>query len=81
MPLPPDLSKPIFGLMPHLADRILDGRCAMCAHTLTEFKNEISKKEYSISGMCQDCQDEIFGKPDIGEEETWMGDKNEDSPW
>tara|TARA_R110002167_G_scaffold296389_1_gene500829 strand:- start:27 stop:257 length:231 start_codon:yes stop_codon:yes gene_type:complete len=66
MPLPPDLSKPIFSLMPHLADRILDGRCAFCAHVLTEFKDDISKKEYSISGMCQDCQDETFGVNGLG---------------
>jgi len=26
------------------------------------FRNDISKKEYSIGGMCQSCQDSIFGK-------------------
>ena len=62
MPLPPDLSKPIFNLMPHLADRIMDNRCACCAFPVTEFSDELSEKEYSISGMCQDCQDKVFGK-------------------
>ena len=27
-----------------------------------DFRDEISLKEYSISGLCQNCQDEIFGK-------------------
>ena len=65
MPLPPDLSKPIFNLMPHLADRIMDNRCACCAFPVTEFSDELSEKEYSISGMCQDCQDKVFGKEEV----------------
>ena len=61
MPLPPDLSKPIFALMPWLADRIMNGECTSCENAdLTAFRDDISKKEYSISGMCQLCQDEVF---------------------
>lgn len=26
------------------------------------FRDELSLKEYKISGMCQQCQDKIFGK-------------------
>lgn len=26
-----------------------------------EFRNEISRREYAISGLCQKCQDEVFG--------------------
>ena len=29
---------------------------------LSDFRNEISQREYRISGLCQQCQDEIFGK-------------------
>jgi hypothetical protein len=61
MALPPDLSNPIFALMPHLADRIINGDCSFCAEPLTPFTDALSKKEYSISGMCQECQDKIFG--------------------
>ena len=25
-----------------------------------EFKDELSRKEFGISGMCQQCQDETF---------------------
>ena len=62
MPLPPDLSKPIFALMPYLADRIINGCCAYCNIALGKFRDDISKKEYSISGMCQTCQDAMFVK-------------------
>ena len=66
MPLPPDLSKPIFSLMPHLADRIMMGLCTFCAITLDDFRDELSAKEYSISGMCQTCQDKTFGVNGVG---------------
>ena len=75
MPLPPDLSKPIFALMPHLADRIMNGVCTFCSVTLDEFRDEMSAKEYSISGMCQSCQDKTFG---VSEEEL---EAEEDAPW
>ena len=32
-----------------------------CGGPAVDFRNEISRKEYSISGLCQKCQDEIFG--------------------
>ena len=28
----------------------------------TDFKNEQSKKEFLISGLCQECQDSVFGE-------------------
>lgn len=31
-------------------------------HDATEFRNEVSQKEYRISGLCQSCQDLIFGE-------------------
>jgi hypothetical protein len=35
--------------------------CVWCKRPATEFKDEISRREYRISGMCQSCQDETFG--------------------
>lgn len=32
-----------------------------CGQLATEFRDEISKKEFSISGLCQKCQDKVFG--------------------
>ena len=62
MPLPPDLSKPIFSMMPELADRVINGVCTYCVEPLTLFKDELSKQEYGITGMCQACQDKVYEK-------------------
>lgn len=35
--------------------------CVMCKGPATEFKDALSKKEYGLSGICQKCQDSIFG--------------------
>ncbi len=37
-----------------------------CGQPITGFRDEVSRKEFTISGMCQKCQDEIFGS---GEED------------
>ena len=34
--------------------------CSWCGQPANEFFDELSKKEYRISGMCQKCQDNIF---------------------
>ena len=34
--------------------------CVICGAEAVNFKDEISRKEFSISGMCQKCQDETF---------------------
>lgn len=40
------------------------GKCVFCECTIDphSFRDELSAKEYKISGMCQACQDQIFGK-------------------
>ena len=42
-------------------DRCIDPPIG-CGGPATEFKNAISRKEYTISGLCQNCQDAIFGR-------------------
>lgn len=32
-----------------------------CGEPITGFRDTISEREYRISGMCQNCQDDIFG--------------------
>jgi len=58
----PDLNKPAFQIYPTALMRIQAGWCATCSGIIREedFRDELSKKEYSISGMCQSCQDQIF---------------------
>ena len=36
--------------------------CSWCGKPAKEFRDAISKREYAISGFCQVCQDETFGK-------------------
>lgn len=35
--------------------------CPTCSQPYKGFKDKLSEKEYQISGMCQDCQDSVFG--------------------
>lgn len=35
--------------------------CVFCKDPNINFRNEISKREYRISGLCQNCQDNAFG--------------------
>ena len=80
MPLPPDLSKPLFAMFPGAADAVIRGECIPCGSTEIrdcDFRDEISKREYSISGMCQTCQDEIFQS----ETEAVQGEDSQDEDW
>lgn len=33
-----------------------------CGKMIGEFRDDLSIKEYRISGFCQNCQDNVFGK-------------------
>lgn len=57
----PDLNKPAFRAMPKAAQRVKQHLCPCCGKPVGEFRDELSKREYSISGMCQACQDSVFG--------------------
>ncbi|KKL94018.1 hypothetical protein LCGC14_1868820 [marine sediment metagenome] len=34
--------------------------CSFCNKPAGEFNDRLSKKEFTISGLCQECQDETF---------------------
>lgn len=38
--------------------------CNWCGGPAAEFREELSRREYSISGMCQKCQDATFTEED-----------------
>lgn len=38
--------------------------CVRCHKPAIEFTDEISKREFAISGLCQKCQDFIFAPPE-----------------
>ena len=60
--------KPAFRLFPKMLKLIDENKCTNCKKEIREqdFTDELSKKEYSISGMCQTCINKIF-KEDAGE--------------
>jgi hypothetical protein len=53
--------KPVFKLFPQVVIDIQNKVCPTCKEKVGEFRDELSEKEYTISGMCQECQDSVFG--------------------
>ena len=57
-------SQSIEELLNHMFNRtakIESSKCATCESENLTFRDELSEKEYTISGMCQTCQDDFFG--------------------
>jgi hypothetical protein len=49
----------VFGLS--RTDAIKLDICVVCHDPIEGFRDPLSVKEYKISGMCQKCQDQVFG--------------------
>ena len=74
----PDPNKPVFKILPVIGELVHNRKCPMCKKIVntgdvfnkkysperlsSPFRDELSRKEYTISGMCQDCQDMMFGE-------------------
>jgi len=62
---------------------IEEGICLTCDDAkgikATSFRDDISRKEYAISAMCQSCQDDVFGVSDDEPDEPYE-DEGVD-PW
>jgi len=41
--------------------RVDAGLCGTCGSEVGPFRDDLSRREHRISGMCQTCQDEVFG--------------------
>ena len=42
---------------------VANGKCPLCKKSGSfTFTDECSMREFHISGLCQDCQDEVFGE-------------------
>ena len=53
-----DMTKELFGRGRKVA---MDNQmCVMCGNDANHFTDELSRREYGISGMCQSCQDGAF---------------------
>jgi len=40
-----------------------EGLCPFCGKpvSIEDFRDDLSRREFKISGLCQKCQDEFFG--------------------
>jgi hypothetical protein len=48
-------------------ETITEAFCVSCDsenNNAASFRDDISRKEYAISGLCQSCQDDVFGVSD-----------------
>ena len=43
-------------------ESITEDKCIWCGGKASVFRDELSRKEFSISGFCQKCQDTTFGE-------------------
>ena len=39
--------------------------CVYCDGAANIFRDDLSAQEYAISGMCQECQDSVFGEDEV----------------
>lgn len=49
-------------LFPKERENVRKGLCAVCSKPVKrkDLKNEISKKEFDLTGFCQKCQDDFY---------------------
>ena len=49
-------------MLAEMYQRKAEGKCPFCGKDMTNatFKDTKSKKEFEISGICQECQDDYF---------------------
>ena len=67
-------------LQPTRSTAMAQGKCVVCGGDASTFKDDISAKEYTISGLCQECQDIAFAPYDEEEEDPcneqdWRADR------
>lgn len=65
---PTDKSPPVNNFLSELmgkdrAATIKADKCMTCNGTARTFRDNLSRCEYAISGICQRCQDEAFAPP------------------
>lgn len=66
-------ARPVDALFSGRREAISEARCMPapigCGGPAVEFQDEVSEREYGISGLCQSCQNEFFNPmPDGGGE-------------
>jgi hypothetical protein len=54
-------NSPLGSLDPAASLLVVAGFCPLCGNGVQSLRDELSLKEWRISGLCQSCQDETFG--------------------
>jgi endogenous inhibitor of DNA gyrase (YacG/DUF329 family) len=55
------MNRDIIGkIFPDMLEEINKGNCPTCGEEVGLFKDNLSEREFAISGMCQRCQDKVF---------------------
>jgi hypothetical protein len=57
----PEMVEAIESMFPGTKAAIAAHKCPMCQSDIEGFRDALSKREYEISGLCQKCQDFVFG--------------------
>jgi hypothetical protein len=60
----PEIINAIETVFPGTKEAINNCKCPMCKSTIDinrDFRDTLSQREYLISGLCQNCQDQIWG--------------------
>ena len=52
--------RPVDAIFAGRREAIDAGRCRRCNETVAEFRDDVSRAEYLLSGFCQECQDWFF---------------------
>jgi hypothetical protein len=56
-----EMKDAIEAVFPGTREAILQNKCPICKANIGSFRDAISRQEYVISGMCQACQDQVWG--------------------
>jgi hypothetical protein len=48
-------------IFPGTKKKIEEKKCTICKQKIDGFRDYKSEREYEISGLCQECQDSVFG--------------------
>lgn len=58
----PKLNEAVKKIFPKETELAKHGQCVFCEKIIRmeDFKDELSRKEYRISGICQSCQNKTF---------------------
>jgi len=63
----PEIKTTLEAMFPGTQEAVDHGKCPLCLAKIDknkDFRDALSIREYYISGMCQKCQDSIWGVPE-----------------